>query len=384
MKPKIKARLQKLMTNIVDDFDYDKLSKSPARFNPEKLDWFNREYIKMMDLKEFALRANQCRINEKFPDKNLRVGDYAYFVDIPKQKIFMTRSTQNSKDRFFQDGSFYPIGGGRDDGETGIKSLAREVDEELESKVTIDPEKTILICSASGINPNIFNDKQRFDGKVMYFYFCPIFVESLDPCRVVDSVDTDFYEWFDLSEVLSTNTHLTYPIWQQFCHEQGLDCVEPNDIIIQQYLAWSLDKNRITVLSELGLESDCILRYQKPDKEQLKWKKSTLGESISNLSEIRTVVLNLVEKNRELQTKLYQEMKTWITQTSNPNLPDQYNELVSVYENDIKKWLSDNQKDSGSYLWPLRVALSGKAKSASLFELLSMLSPAEVENRLTQ
>jgi glutamyl-tRNA synthetase len=38
---------------LVNEFDLTKVQKSPAVFNEEKLDWFNREYIKKLDQKEF-------------------------------------------------------------------------------------------------------------------------------------------------------------------------------------------------------------------------------------------------------------------------------------------------------------------------------------------
>ncbi len=39
--------------NLIHEFDLTKVQKSPAVFNEEKLNWFNREYIKMLDQKGF-------------------------------------------------------------------------------------------------------------------------------------------------------------------------------------------------------------------------------------------------------------------------------------------------------------------------------------------
>ncbi|MEO5646042.1 MAG: glutamate--tRNA ligase [Candidatus Paceibacterota bacterium] len=46
---------QELFTKdeLIEIFDLSKVQKSPAMFNPEKLDWFNREYIKQFDQKTF-------------------------------------------------------------------------------------------------------------------------------------------------------------------------------------------------------------------------------------------------------------------------------------------------------------------------------------------
>lgn len=37
---------------LIQTFDLTKVQKSPAVFNPEKLNWYNREYIKMLDIKQ--------------------------------------------------------------------------------------------------------------------------------------------------------------------------------------------------------------------------------------------------------------------------------------------------------------------------------------------
>lgn len=42
---------------LIDDFDLSKVQKSPAVFNPEKLDWFNREYIKKLSSADFLNHA---------------------------------------------------------------------------------------------------------------------------------------------------------------------------------------------------------------------------------------------------------------------------------------------------------------------------------------
>jgi hypothetical protein len=55
-----------------------------------------------------------------------------------------------------------------------------------------------------------------------------------------------------------------------------------------------------------------------------------------------------------------------------PNIEHLFHELTSEWEDRIKNWLKEGKKDVGSYLWPLRVHLSGKTKSPSPFELLAI------------
>ncbi|MDD3212059.1 MAG: glutamate--tRNA ligase family protein, partial [Eubacteriales bacterium] len=45
------------LAELVDAFDVDGLSKSPAIFNMDKLVWFNSEYIKKMDFEEYLKAA---------------------------------------------------------------------------------------------------------------------------------------------------------------------------------------------------------------------------------------------------------------------------------------------------------------------------------------
>lgn len=196
-------RLAKLLQNISLEFDYEKLSKSPARFNHEKLNWFNREYIKLI--------SNQ--------------------------------------------------------------------------------------------------------------------------------------EWFELGK-------------------SKLELENTNDITTQ--LALMLDKNRVTTLSGFGSESNCILKWIAPSGDEIKWKKSSIEESKKNLKEIADWILS---SEGVLSFTYSQSLEDQIENTSN---------LETV----IKAWLMVNQKDTGSYLWPLRVALSGKQKSPSPFEILSILSKEEVSRRV--
>jgi glutamyl-tRNA synthetase len=133
-------------------------------------------------------------------------------------------------------------------------------------------------------------------------------------------------------------------------------------------IALILDKNRITTLSEFGSESDCILHWVKPSDEDIKWKKISIAESKAKLQEITTWLLTTEGLQDFMLSKSVEEQ---IENTSN-------------LETAIKAWLMLHQKDTGSYLWPLRVALSGKPKSPSPFEILSILSKEEVEKRINQ
>jgi glutamyl/glutaminyl-tRNA synthetase len=375
MQKIIDERVAKIIKNISEDFEISKISRSPARFNTEKLNWYNREYIKLLSLEEFCWRFSNLRLTAKFDDnKKFRVGDYVYFVDLKTQRIFANKS----KSPYGQDGLFYMIGGGRDQGESPIEGLSREVREETAGKVQIDSSKLKFIAKINLLSHVRWTREDTlWDGKEMNFWFYPLSESELEPFRLTEDGIQDkwFFEWFDLRVVIESNEFVNYAVWSEFCKQNNLALFASTEDIITQYLAYSLDKNRVTVLSEVGMDSDCILNFVRPEKEILKWKKISLEESLANLVEIKKVVLNFYndlepERNKILCSEVNELTKLHL-------------DLAAKWELKLKSWIGENQKDAGSYFWPLRVALSGKEKSPSPFEILAILSKEEILQRLS-
>ncbi len=257
-------RIEKLLNNISADFSIEKLSKSPARFNKEKLNWFNKEYLKQIPLNVFD---------------NL-------------VKNYIEEILANYK---------------------GIKN--KELEGVLEESGV--ERKNILESIIKNIETNI-NPQKLLEGG-------------------------------ELTK-----------------------------------LALFLDKTRIVNFEELGTDSSCILSYENPDDETLKWKKISIEESKANLAEIRDMIFKEIYPSSLGTAKLEKQIEVYKLASENQsnNLGEPLNELTSFWEKTIKDWLMLNQKDVGSYLWPLRVALSGKAKSPSPFELLAILKPEEALSRI--
>jgi glutamyl-tRNA synthetase len=359
-------RVNKILNDIAAEFDISKLSKAPARFNLEKLNWFNREYLKMLSLREFVFLGDKNRLHKEKTDKP-RVGDYVYLVDFEQQKTYMTYDPKQPGD-----GYYYPLGGGREGDPIG--SLIREVEEESLGQIRLQKEQILPLVDVFINKPFVYHDGSTWTGKHMFFYVYALPVSAINSGKLPDTMNEWLYEWVDLSEVISQNKFVRFSIWQQFCQLHNLPCFLPDDRIVEQYLASILDKNRITTLSEIGSESDCILNYQLADSNLLRWRSISLEESLSNLQEIWSFVesqrLNLLAE----QDKLYDLARAYIQGNLELESPiyQQLNFLVNTWENLLKTWLAENHKDTGSYLWPLRVYLSGKPKSPSPFELLAI------------
>ena len=144
---------------------------------------------------------------------------------------------------------------------------------------------------------------------------------------------------------------------------------------IKRILAHILDTTRVTLLSEATLESDTVNNYTLEDQSIIAWKKITLEDSIANLKEITPVIESIINKYSTQKSHL-------LTILNKVNIYQEYSDLQKSIETDIKQWLNDNNKDVGSYLWPLRVILSGQAKSPSPFELLAIINNDEIIKRL--
>jgi len=384
------SRLNKLIKNISKDFSLDKLSKSPARFDLQKLTWFNRQYIQMMSLDEFVSRASELKLSTRLKDVKLRVGDYVYLVDLKSQK------TLTEQIGFRENGSnelwYHQFGGGREKDEDSLSCVCRETSEETDGKLILDPLMLIKITNLQWLHPEPKESEDPdtkgraiYDGieQTVYFYE---FNQSDFP--EYTNSENEKFEWVDLNVVLAKNDCLTYPVWKHFCKNNNIKSVEPNETILRQYLAWQLDKNRVNLLTEIGSESNCITNWIKPTQQEVSWKKITKEESLSNLSELKNIIENLY-KNPELNIKtkqedLYSKVKNEIYFENSREIESGLAEMTSTWENLLKTWISENGKDAGSYFWPLRVALSGKQKSPSPFEILSILSLEEVVNRIDQ
>lgn len=154
--------------------------------------------------------------------------------------------------------------------------------------------------------------------------------------------------------------------------------------------------------TNLLADSKCITDWQVPEPSFLKWKNIDLAQSLANLREIyfllesfdyRVFYQILIEKlglkfsdteltnlnNLDIDT-FYEALLIKAYQTG--CLVEYFLVATNSWENFLKTWLAENNKKVGDYLWPLRVALSGRLQSPSPFELLSILTRNQVLDRI--
>ncbi len=139
--------------------------------------------------------------------------------------------------------------------------------------------------------------------------------------------------------------------------ERAKPWLEKEGITHSQLLekAVSLERERITTLSELPEAIKFVLNLPDYNSELLVWKKSSKEEVDKVLPELVEFYFNLDETDF---TKEKLEEKT-------------------------KIWIAEKGFSTGSVLWPMRVALSGQENSPGPFEIAEVLGKSEATNRLS-
>lgn len=121
-----------------------------------------------------------------------------------------------------------------------------------------------------------------------------------------------------------------------------------------------IEKERLKKLSEIGERVSYFFDRPTYEPQLLIWRKANLEDTRNNITELIEYISNLSENDFSLQS----------------------------FEDKIKQFISQSNKDNGSVLWPLRVALSGMEKSPSPFEIAAVLykgyGKQEILERLKQ
>ena len=88
------------LEELVKEFDYHNMSKSPAVFDIQKLKWMNGEYLKAMDFEKFYARAEN--ISKKLLQKIMILRRLQHLLRqelkssrISKSRLTSLKSSQN-------------------------------------------------------------------------------------------------------------------------------------------------------------------------------------------------------------------------------------------------------------------------------------------------
>lgn len=107
----------------------------------------------------------------------------------------------------------------------------------------------------------------------------------------------------------------------------------------------NIEKERLKYLSQITEQTGFYFQQPEYDAEILVWKKADRADAKNKLTAVATFLESLPDNEFE----------------------------TAILEEKLKAWITEQGFDTGSVLWPLRVSLSGLAKSPSPFELAACL-----------
>jgi glutamyl-tRNA synthetase len=199
------------------------------------------------------------------------------------------------------------------------------------------PEALINFVAFLGWNPK--SEKE--------FFTLNELIENFDIKNVNNSgavFDLNKLDWVNSHYIKQMpNTDLAkklIPYWQEFK-------INTENFSIEYLTAIAgLEKERLKKLSEIGERTSYF--FNEPDYEAslLMWKKSNLDDAKQKLTELKNL-LSAFEDSKFNKIDL---------------------------ETEIKKFISQNNYDNGSVLWPFRCALTGQEKSPGPFEVCETLA----------
>ncbi len=90
---------------IITAFNLDKVSKSPAVFDLDKLNWLNQQYIKKLDIEELKIKLKPYLENSRFAEKVKQMDDnrYSLLVEAVKDRLVCLSDVKEQAGVFFDD-----------------------------------------------------------------------------------------------------------------------------------------------------------------------------------------------------------------------------------------------------------------------------------------
>lgn len=116
-----------------------------------------------------------------------------------------------------------------------------------------------------------------------------------------------------------------------------------------------VERERIQKFSDISESAGMYFAAETYPSELLVWKKSTKESARDHVSAVRDYI-------KTLESDVFQS--------------------ISTLEQSITRWITEKGYSKGEVLWPLRVALTGKEKSPSPFEVAYVVGPGETVRRI--
>jgi 8-oxo-dGTP pyrophosphatase MutT (NUDIX family) len=148
---------------------------------------------------------------ENYADKRLKLGDYVYLYDPDNNQVIANYWTDSkvADPTSCYDNRYYPLGGGREEGETSLECLVREVGEETNGRVNLCDKPVELLYHARCFSRETFQygqDCPRLFGKSMRIYFAQFSKRTLPNFENLEIDGSTWkYEWFDATILLLGN-----------------------------------------------------------------------------------------------------------------------------------------------------------------------------------
>ncbi len=209
------------------------------------------------------------------------------------------------------------------------------------------PEAIINFCALLGWHPK--GDKELFTLKELEKEFT---ISGLGSSPAI--FDLEKLDYYNSYYIKNKSNQELFDLSKSYLEKKSLNI--ENREQVEKFI--HLGKERLKKLADLPETISFLFYLPSYDKELLKWKKISLEESIDNLKKLKDVIESIED--------------------------DKFKEVSNI-EEIIFNYIKENgEGKNGDYLWPLRVALSGKQNSPSPFEIMWALEKEESLKRVKQ
>jgi hypothetical protein len=189
-----------------------------------------KRWTVLVVLNMLEIKTYESLVLMKVNSEWLKVGDYVYLYDSEEDLILanLWDAAKLTSDTACCDGVFYPLGGGREPGETSISSLQREVREETNDLLHLKTDKIVPFLNFEKFSKKQFrfSSNTPFIGGKKFNVYCYLISHEKIGSFSNKEVDGSIwdYGWYSAEEVFSRNDTMNIKEWLKFCQKNSLKC----------------------------------------------------------------------------------------------------------------------------------------------------------------